>query len=243
MSLFIQAQTQVKTTSRRRRPRKFRPRLPALTQIRRLFRRLRKAVAAEVPAIRRANRAAASASRDSLAKRREFVERLLVAAASFRAIAVTLEHEARVTMSQAAEIRKDLPKLLSPWRETVAGVEILVFEFGQALTARDAFAAALDLIPEETTVAKIGERRAFLPRLAADAVSAEATSPVVLLTRLRHAERRFMVWPGRQPRTLLAPRGGALVAHGGRAHAFYFPGTATMPAGTKIVLPAAAFAN
>lgn len=209
-------------------------------KIRVSFRAIASTVASETRAIRRALGHAVRQAKagGSLGSLRDLSSLLVSVAAAFRTAATRLEHEARIAMAEAAEVRKELPKLLEPTRRSVGGVDVLVFEFGQALTVSEAFAAALDLTPAETSVKKIGERRAFLPRRVADALVGGSDGQLVLLTRLRNRERRFVVRPKEKAR--LAPRGGALILHGGGYNRFYFPGTARMPAGTSIALPAAA---
>lgn len=208
------------------------------------FRELQQATGKAVAAVRRTIRSAAARATTSGSPegQRSLIETLTGTAAAFRAAAAGLENEARQAMVGAAEIRKELPKLLEPQREMIAGTPVLIFEFGQALTAQEAFAAALDLNLGEVTVKKIADVRGFLPRAVADALQESRATFTVLLTRLRNRERRFMVWPGKRPRQVRAKRGGSIAVSDGRAETFYFQGTARLPAGTRIALPAAALA-
>jgi hypothetical protein len=208
------------------------------------FRELNRATRTAVAAVRRTirNAAARATTSDSPEGQRSLIETLISTAAAFRSVAAQLENEARQAMAGAAEIRKELPKLLEPQLETIAGTRVLIFEFGQPLTAQEAFAAALDLNVAEVTVKKIADARGFLPRAVADALEESRATFTVLLTRLRNRERRFMVWPGKRPRQVRAKRGGSLAVSDGRAETFYFQGTARLPAGTRIALPAAAIA-
>lgn len=211
-------------------------------KIRASFRAVTSTISSESRSVGRELARAVKRARASgdLGSRRDLSSLLVSVAAAFRGAATRLENEARLAMAESAELRKELPKLLEPTRATFGGTPTLIFEFGQPLTAQEAFAAALDITKEEATLPKMGERRAFLPRKSADELSAAATSSLVLLTRLRNRERRFMVWPGKRPRAVRAKRGGALIVCRGEQQKFYFPGTARMPAGTRIALPASA---
>ncbi len=208
------------------------------------FRELQQATGKAVATVRRTIRSAAAraTTSGSLEGQRSLIETLTGTAAAFRAEAARLENEARQAMVVASEIREELTELLEPQRETIAGTPVLIFEFGQALTAQEAFAAALGLNFDEVTVKKIAEMRGFLPRAVADALQESRATFTVLLTRLRNRERRFMVWPGKRPRQVRAKRGGSIAVSDGRAEMFYFHGTARLPAGTRIALPAAALA-
>lgn len=257
MTLQLQPKSKKKTS---RFPR---PRLTGRAEIRASFGRIRRTVKEEVRRLRgiRLRAAVGASASGSAAALRDVTSGFGQMAAAFHRVSDHVGTEARRVIAEANGIRKTIPKLLEPRVVELRGRRIFVFEFGQPLTAREAFAEALgiDVVELDSAVTRhVGELGGaalwHLPRSIVDGLAAETGDlPLVTITNLRREERPGVITAHSRPvrknryerpttvfenrRQVLAMR-GALVARNGFTSMFYLPGTVRLPAGATIAVPA-----
>lgn len=212
--------------------------------LRKIFRPLAASAAAAARRLAAFRKSAVGQDADSpdQSQVRGLIQMLLHIAASLRRVAAQLEREAQAAIRDASSARNGLPKLLDPRFVATGDLSLAIFEFGQPLTAREAFAIALGIAPEAVTAKLLGERKCLVPRRFAEhLVPGSGSELAIVFTQLEDRERAAIHLPGKG--RLLREDRGTVTIHDGFASAFYLDGLAKMPVGSKIVLPALAVAS